>query len=144
MENNLPSHQRSAVKSVTARRTAPASATFVDIRFDSYRLHNAKAPWPSSMAIANNAQLQRLTLVVKKRVTVAQVHEFTLKRAANPNEAMISPISMAMRARKPIPRMISCIFELILMKPQVGGRAPISIKPALLQPLLFVSQLISE
>jgi hypothetical protein len=69
------------------------------------------------MAIANNAQLERLTLVVKKCVTVVQVHEFTLKRAANPSETMISPISIAMRARKPIPRMISCILELILIEP---------------------------
>src|SRR5580692_9287382 len=111
MENSLPSHHRHVVESVIARKTSAASAALVDIRFDSYNPHDEKIPWQSRMAIANNAQLTRLTLVVKRWVIVVQLYELVLKRAANPNETMISPMSTTMRARKAIPRMISCALE---------------------------------
>ena|ERR1700757_4892136 len=107
MENSVPSHHRHAVESVIADKTSAASEPLVDNRFDSYNPHNEKMPWHRRIAIANNAQLERLTLLAKKLAIVVHFPALMLRTAANPNESIISPISVIRRARKTIPRMIS-------------------------------------
>src|ERR1700730_6937493 len=67
------------------------------------------------MAIAKNAQLERLILLAKNCVIVVQLQERALRRAANPNDTMSSAISTNLRARKPILRMISAMLEPIFL-----------------------------
>jgi hypothetical protein len=115
MENKRPSHQRNAVDSAIARRTSRISARLQGARLEAYKLQNEKLRWHSRTAMANKAQLRRLTLLEKKSSICDQLHEFALRRAAKPKETISNTVSTALSARRAIPTTISWILERMLV-----------------------------